>query len=83
MPYVTSIERIAREEGKIEGKIEGMAAAKVDALLKFLANRFQAALPQEVAATIRATDDLVKLDSWIDSSLKASNLEDFRRICGI
>jgi hypothetical protein len=83
MPYVTSIERIAREEGKIEGKIEGLAEAKVDALLKFLTKRFQPALPTDMEASIRATDDPAKLDSWIDTSLEASDLEDFRRTCGI
>jgi hypothetical protein len=75
MPYVTSVERIAREEG--------MAAAKVDALLKILTNRFQPALPTDMEVSIRATDDLAKLDSWIDSSLEASDLNDFRRMCGI
>jgi hypothetical protein len=79
MPYVTSIERIAREEGKIEG----LAEAKVDALLKFLTKRFQPALPPDMEASIRATDDLEKLDSWINSSLEANELEDFRRTCGI
>ncbi|HEV3079358.1 MAG TPA: hypothetical protein VGY66_06240 [Gemmataceae bacterium] len=28
MPYVTSIERIARQEGKAEGKAEGKVEAK-------------------------------------------------------
>jgi hypothetical protein len=83
MPYVTSIERIAREEGKIEGRTEGMAEAKVDALLKILTNRFQPALPKDLEASIRATDDIEKLDSWVNSSLKASDLQDFRRTCGI
>jgi hypothetical protein len=91
MPYVSSIERIAEEkgrakgktEGKIEGMAEGMVAAKVDDLFKFLTKRFQAALPADLEGNIRATTDLAKLASWIDTSLEASDLEDFRRICGI
>jgi hypothetical protein len=79
MPYVTSIERIAREEGKNEG----MAAAKVDALLRFLTKRFHGTLPSGLEANIRATDDLEKLDSWIDASGDAGDLEEFRRTCGI
>jgi hypothetical protein len=79
MPYVSSIERIAREEGRAEG----MAKAKVETLLRLLARRFKAALPAEVEARIRSTADLEKLDAWIDVSIEASDLEDFRRMCGI
>jgi hypothetical protein len=91
MPYVSSIERIAEEKGrakgkierKIEGKIEGKAEAKVETLLRLLAWRFQAALPEELEAAIRSTADLVKLDGWIDASLEASDLADFRRMSGV
>jgi hypothetical protein len=80
---VTSIERIAREEGKMAGKPEGMAAAKVDALLRIRTKRFQPALPADMVMRIRATDDLPKLDSWIDIGLEASDLDQFRRTCRI
>ncbi len=87
MPYVSSIERIAREkgraEGKTEGKTEGKAEANVKTLLKLLTKRFQEALPADVEARIRSTADLEKLDAWIDASLEASDLDDFRRMCGI
>jgi len=79
MPYVSSIEHIAREEGKIEGKAEAI----VKTLLRLLTKRFQVALPAEVEARIRSTADLATLDTWIDTSLEARDLEDFRRICGI
>jgi hypothetical protein len=75
MPYVTSIERIAQQRG--------MTAAKVDALLRVLTRRFRGAPPADLEAIIRATNDLEKLDSWIDTSADASDLEEFRRICGI
>jgi hypothetical protein len=75
MPYVSSIERIAREEGKAE--------AKVEALLRFLTKRFKTDLPAELESCIRSTDDQAKLDAWIDISGEASNLAEFRRSCGI
>ncbi len=83
MPYVSSIERIAREKGKAEGEIKGKADANVKTLLRLLAKRFQVALPEELEACIRSTSDLTKLDAWIDITLEASDLEDFRRMCGI
>jgi hypothetical protein len=75
MPYVSSIERIAREEGKVEAKVED--------LLRLLSKRFKTALPVEVEGCIRSTDDLGKLDTWIDATLEASDLADFRRMTGL
>jgi hypothetical protein len=83
MPYVSSIERIAREEGRIEGEIKGKAEAKVETLLRLLTKRFKTALPEDFNARIRSTADLATLDAWIDASLEASDMADFRRICGI
>jgi Putative transposase, YhgA-like len=79
MPYVSSIERIAREEGKTEGKAE----AKVEILVRLLAWRFSVALPEELEARIRSATDAVTIDAWIDASLEASDLADFRRMCAI
>ncbi|MGO9464891.1 MAG: Rpn family recombination-promoting nuclease/putative transposase [Isosphaeraceae bacterium] len=75
MPYVTSIERIAREEARSE--------AKVEALLRFLTKRFKTSVPAELEASIRSTNDLAKLDAWIDTSAEAGDLAEFRRICGL
>jgi len=75
MPYVSSIERIALRRGKAE--------AKVETLLRLLTKRFQAALPEDLEACIRSTQDLAKLDTWIDATLDGSDLADFRRIRGI
>ena len=36
MPYVTSIERLAREEGKLEGKLEGELKGKIQLLQDLL-----------------------------------------------
>jgi hypothetical protein len=75
MPYVSSIERIAREEGKAEGKVE--------TLLRLLTKRLGTAVPAELEAQIRSTDDLTRLDTWIDAGLEAADLADFRRMAGI
>jgi hypothetical protein len=75
MPYISSIERIAREEGKAEGKVE--------ALLKLLSKRLQGGVPDDVAACIRSTTDLATLDEWIEHSVEARDLAEFRQMCGI
>ncbi len=79
MPYVSSIERIAEQKGIAKGKTE----AKAEALLRLLTKRFKTALPTEVEVCIRSTADLAKLDAWFDNSLDASDLAEFRRMCGI
>ena len=53
MPYVSSIERIAREEGKAEGEVEGQAKAKVETLLGLLTKRFNAAIPAELETALK------------------------------
>jgi len=83
MPYVSSIERIAEEKGRAKGKIEGKAEAKAEALLRLLTKRFKTALPAELEVCIRSEADLAKLDGWFDTSLEASDVDDFRRMCGI
>jgi hypothetical protein len=75
MPYVSSIERIAPEKGKAE--------ATVETLFRLLTKRFKADLPAELEARIRSTADLATLGGWIDASLEASDMADFRRMCGI
>ena len=83
MPYVSSIERIAREEGMIEGKIKGKAEAKAETLLRLLTKRLKTAVPEDLETCIRSTGDLAKLDAWIDAGLEAADLADFRRMAGI
>ncbi len=83
MPYVSSIERIAREEGVAEGKLEGKAEAKVEDLLRLLSKRFKATLPPELEGCIRSTHNLAKLEAWFDTTLEVSDLAEFRRMTGI
>ena len=79
MPYVSSIERIAREEGKAEGKAE----AKVETLLRLLTKRLGTPVPAGLEEQIRSTGDPGRLDAWIDAGLEAADLADFRRRAGI
>lgn len=83
MPYVSSIEQIAREEGKAEGKAEGKTEAKVETLLRLLTKRLGSPVPADLETHIRSTYDLTRLDAWIDAGLEAADLADFRRMAGI
>jgi hypothetical protein len=75
MPYVTSFERIGREKGRVE--------AKVEYLLELLAVRFETAIPAELEERIRGTADRAQLDAWFRIGAKASDLAEFRRLSGI
>jgi hypothetical protein len=76
MPYVTSVERIARQEGKAEGKAE--------ALLRVLSKKIhQGQLPEDLQTAIRATLDMDKLDVWIDYALATKTVAEFREQAGI
>jgi hypothetical protein len=52
-------------------------------VLRLLTKPFKAGIPAELDAAIRSTPDLATLDTWIDTSLEASDLADFRRRCEI
>ena len=67
MPYVTSVERIAKKEAAIE--------ARQQTLLRQLRRRFDD-LPADVTHTINATTATEQLDDWLDQVLDASSLEE-------
>ena len=50
-------------EGEARGKVEG----KVESLLRILRVRFKS-VPAECESAIRATTELARLDSWIDTA---------------
>ncbi len=52
MPYVTSIERLAREEGRVEGREEGREQGSATLLLRILARQY-GSLPEDVQRQIR------------------------------
>jgi Putative transposase, YhgA-like len=64
-----------REEGREEGRTEGAVAALQQALLALLRLRF-GKLPRATERAIAATDDLARLQSWIDRFATATSLAD-------
>ncbi len=66
MRYVTSIERLAKEEGREEGKL---------AVLKRLLTRRFGALPGQILALLEKASP-VELERWIDRVLDAESLDE-------
>ena len=71
MPYVTSVERIAKKEGRTEAASE----TRQQTLIRQLRRRFDD-LPPEVTQAINATTATQQLDEWLDQVLTASSLEE-------
>ena len=83
MPYVTSIERLAKQEGRAEGKAEGKAEGRIEAqvelLLRALTRKYDVAVPESVSASIRGTRDSALLEGWLDLVFEADTLEEFQQ----
>jgi hypothetical protein len=79
MPYVTSVERLAKQEGITEGKAEGRVEGQAEMLLRALKRRFQVVVPEELATWIRATPDSALLERWLDLVFEAATLEEFQQ----
>jgi hypothetical protein len=77
-PLVREWKEAARNEGKIEGEIEG----KVAWLVRVVNGKFKAAAT-EVHAGIRACQDIETLDRWLDVALTVDTLEEFRTQTGL
>jgi hypothetical protein len=75
MPHMTRIERRGREQARAEGQAKGRA----EMLLRALERRFRVAVPEELAARIRATTDLNLLEQWFDWTLEAVSFDDFKQ----
>ena len=71
MPYVTSVERIAKNEGRTEAAIE----TRQQTLIRLLRRRFDD-LPSEVAQAINATTTTEQLDEWLDRFATAKSLDE-------
>ncbi len=66
MPYVTSVERIAKKEAAIE--------TRQQTLIRQLRRRF-GKVPAKVTRAINATTATEQLDEWLDQVLTATSLE--------
>src|SRR5207302_7053237 len=76
MPYVTNFERLVLKKGEAKGKVEG----KAEALLQVLERRFQTQIPADLAAAIRGTTDLSRLERCLDLAFEVGSVDDFRRL---
>ncbi len=75
MPYVTSIERMAKEEGREEGRREGMLLALEMALeMKFQAEELG------VISEVRAIEDIDVLTAVCQAIKTANNIDELRRL---
>lgn len=75
MPYITSVERLAKEEGKAEGWIEGQVAM----LILVLERQFRTTVPEELASRIRSTADPALIKQWLDLAYAAASLQEFQQ----
>jgi hypothetical protein len=67
MAYVTSVERLAKQEGQAE------------MLIRAVERRFHLSIPEEVLAKIRSASDSAVLERWLDLAFEASSLEEFQQ----
>ena len=64
-------------EGQQKGRLEGIQADKKSVLLRLLKQKFQI-VPQSVVAKIQKTDDIQRLDAWLDKLLVANHLNEMK-----
>lgn len=67
MPYVTSVERLAKQEGQAE------------MLLLALTRKYRIAVPESLVTRIRSTMDSTLLEGWLDLVFEAATLEEFQQ----
>jgi hypothetical protein len=79
MAYVTSIERLAKEEGKAEGRIEGQIGERAAMLIRVLEWKSKSTVTEELVARIRGTTDLAVLERWFSLALDVSSPEEFQQ----
>jgi hypothetical protein len=75
MPYVTSLERLAREEGLREGIEKGVAKGLQIAILKLLELKFKK-VPAKHRGKIRAVPEIARLNSLLQAANDAENLDE-------
>jgi hypothetical protein len=72
---VRSMADMHLEQGRTEGRREGALQALRNVLLRQLRSRFRK-VPKAVERAVNATDDVARLDTWLDRVLIAETLED-------
>ena len=69
------------EKGERQGVEKGERLAKVEMILRLVQKRY-GEVPEELGRAIRACDDKAKFEAWLDATVTASSLDDFRRLAG-
>ena len=77
MPYVTSIERLGRQEGREEGREEGRQQGEARVLLRLITLKFGS--PSETVREQIATADSETLLRWSERILTAQTLDEVLR----
>jgi predicted transposase YdaD len=75
MPYVTSVERLAREEGRQEGRQEGLAEGLQKGILALLKSKFPTAVTK-FARRIRSVRDVERLEALMQAVTEAETLDE-------
>jgi hypothetical protein len=76
MPYITSTERIAREEGMLQGVQQGQLKEAQKAVLKVLEVRF-GNIPYRTKEKITYCDDLNRLEKCLQEAVLIKSLTEF------
>ena len=79
MPFVTSIERFAREEGLVKGREEGQMLALKESIRDLLEARF-GVTPQEILVQLDGVSDLTTLRLWLRRTATIESLEAFQAL---
>ena len=79
MPYVTSFERLAKEEGLQEGIQKGLRDGLLPGIELALEAKFGAA-SKKLMGDIRAIEDVAKLQKVMRALKKAKDLDDIYRV---
>jgi len=78
MPYVTSIERIGREEGRVEGREEGRVEAVRESILEVLEARL-GVVPPEVRQRLTELEEIGQLKRLLRQAGTCATLAEFQR----
>ena len=78
MPYVTSIERLARQEGREEGREEGLEKGLLAGIASTLKAKFGPA-GKRLMPRVRKVHDLERLRTLLDAIPEAESLDEIQQ----
>ena len=78
MPYVTSIERLAKEEGRVEGVQLGALQDAREMVQEALDARFKS-VPEDISLALRAIESRDTLKSLLRQAITCRSIAAFRK----